>query len=319
MSPSAESPPIRAMRARAPADAPLRSPIVAPLAVAVAIATLVPIALVVAQDGGSAGGPDGDAAERRRATIQRELATLGRHPWAGEYYEGDGLGANISLALAPSGGVAVTWTGCLGLYGANQGRVIERDGTLRFAYEAPNADGFPGFPEAVLPVRWGERRYLVPERKLVDFVNAIHRGFEPRDRIHGMFLLAEGDEAKPVQGLPALPPRHLAMIRSRSLEARVTAVERRETRKDAYGCTTVYRLTLDRGSRDGLAPGLELSPQGERTGIDTVVVERVAEASATGRFAPLWDDCAQPKKAPGIGWRFATGAYDPARTQTRMR
>lgn len=290
-----------------------RWPVAAVLAVALIACALVPLSIVAAQNGDdeAAIDRDGKAAEQQQAAIRRELATLGTHPWAAEYYEGDGLGANISLALAPSNGVAATWHGCLGLYGANRGKVVERGGELRFEFDAPNQSGFAGFPEAVRPVRWGTRRYLIPEADMIDFVNAIHRGFEPRDRMHGMFLLARGDEAKPVHGLPSLPPRYLGMIRSRPLEARVSSVDSVETRKDDYGCTNIYRLTLDRGDRDGLAPGLELSVRAPRAGAGTVEIVSVADATASGKFVSLFDDCDRPKTVPAVGWRFSTGAYDP--------
>jgi hypothetical protein len=41
--------------------------------------------------------------------------------FAGNYYNGDGLGVNISLTLAPDGSYAATWHGCLGLYGEGSG------------------------------------------------------------------------------------------------------------------------------------------------------------------------------------------------------
>jgi hypothetical protein len=38
-----------------------------------------------------------------RKKVQAEIETLRTHEWAGEYYEGDGLGENVSLVLAPKG------------------------------------------------------------------------------------------------------------------------------------------------------------------------------------------------------------------------
>lgn len=263
--------------------------------------------------------PDGDAAERRRAEIRKELAQLGPHPWAGEYYEGDGLGANIALSLSPHAGMAATWNGCLGLYGANRGRVEARDGTLRFVYDVPNTPGFGGFPDAVHTVRWGERRYLIPDAKLIAFVNAVHRGFEPRRDMHGMFLLAEGDEKKPASGLPTLPSRFLALLRRQPLEAQVRSVDHVESKRDSMpslGCNHVYRLTLDRGANDRLAPGMELVGVGAtRSGITATVLE-VAPDSATVKVVGMFEPCGKPKTVPVVGWRFTTGAYDPAKAAT---
>jgi hypothetical protein len=45
----------------------------------------------------------------QRAAIDRENSTTPSVAWAGDYYSGDGLGANVSLSLAPHAGVAATW------------------------------------------------------------------------------------------------------------------------------------------------------------------------------------------------------------------
>src|SRR5262245_17678882 len=47
--------------------------------------------------------------EQRYARIEDELASLGAHDWAGTYYQGDGLGCNVVLRLAPTGGATYTW------------------------------------------------------------------------------------------------------------------------------------------------------------------------------------------------------------------
>src|ERR1051325_7519917 len=57
-----------------------------------------------------------DEAERRLARIKAEIARLRDHEWAGEYYWGDGLGANVSLVVSPKSGFVFTWNGCMGLY-----------------------------------------------------------------------------------------------------------------------------------------------------------------------------------------------------------
>src|SRR4051812_843941 len=63
--------------------------------------------------------------ESLRKQIEVELETLDRatlnqghwaKEWAGEYCCGDGLGMNVTIAIAPKTGVVYTWYGCLGLY-----------------------------------------------------------------------------------------------------------------------------------------------------------------------------------------------------------
>lgn len=60
----------------------------------------------------------------RRTKIEAEIARLGSgHAWAGQYYEGDGLGSNTTVWVAPESGCLAVSGGCLGIYAANWGRV----------------------------------------------------------------------------------------------------------------------------------------------------------------------------------------------------
>ena len=255
--------------------------------------------------------------EQRRTRIQQEIATLKQHPWAGDYYEGDGLGANISISLAPDTGIAATWRGCMGLYGANRGKVVERDGTLRFEYEQPNAPGFGGFPDTLRPVRWGERRYMIRQDKMMGFVNAINHRLEPRERVHGMFLLAREDENKAVEGLPDLPPAYLALIRRAPMRVRVVSIDGVDKKKSDQDCSYTYRMTLDRGATDRFAPGIELKPVAQPRVWESATIETVASGTAIAKMVVWFDDCTHPKTVPTTGWVFTTGAYDGKRGVAR--
>ena len=143
--------------------------------------------------------------EEREARIDAELAELaGHHPWAGSYYQGDGTGVNVSLKLAPDGGFYFSWHGCLGEYDRNFGRIsIDEAGLIHLHCERPNVrKGFQGIDELLAPVRWGDRRYLLPPEKVVSFLAEEGGRWEPRDSIWGFDLLRLGDEQKAVAGTP---------------------------------------------------------------------------------------------------------------------
>ena len=113
--------------------------------------------------------------ELRVEAIRQELASLkSAHAWAGEYSFGDGLGVNLQLHLAPKTGFAITWHGCLGLYGANEGQVrLTPDGVVDLDFRWQNlSEGFGQFPRQLLPFRWGERHYLVDTAHVARFINA---------------------------------------------------------------------------------------------------------------------------------------------------
>jgi hypothetical protein len=252
------------------------------------------------------------AVEARAERARAEIATLRDHAWAGEYYEGDGLGANIRLVVAPRTGVAATWHGCLGLYASGEGGVIEHpDGHLTFDFGPRHADELE-FARDVLPVRWGSRRYLVSTDELVRFASEINLGFEPRPFMQGTFALVEGDEHRGVSGLPDLPPAALAVIRTQPLAVKVAAVEALPA--DEAGrrefCRSRYRLTLDHGSDAGLVPGQRLRLAAEK-GFETVDLDSVEPTRSFATFEVLDFECDGHEIAPERGWTFDTGAYDP--------
>lgn len=255
-------------------------------------------------------GKPPQAVSERREAIASELQQLQGHAWAAEYYEGDGMGANISMSLAPQSGVTATLTGCTGLYGSNEGRIQEQpDGRLRFRFNRANARGFGGFPADVMPVRWGARRYLIPDSRMREFVNAINLGHEPRTRPHGRFLLARGDEAKPVTGMPGLPDRILQTIRHTPLDVGVLNVEPRPDKRVDGFCENRYRVTVDHGNADGLVPGVELRVKTPVNDFADLRIDAATASQATGEITFYESDCKRPENVPDRQWTFTTGAY----------
>ena len=154
---------------------------------------------------------------------------------------------------------------------------------------------------------------------MFDFVNAINRGYEPRSGVHGMFLLARGDEAKPVDGLPALPDRYLSAIRSQSLDAGVTSIESLPDYRSEGYCEKRYRLTLDHGAADGLVPGVELKVKTPANEYADLKISSAEAGNAVGEIAIYERDCKRPKSVPDRRWTFTTGHYDPAAANAQIR
>ena len=93
-------------------------------------------------------------AKALRAVIEQEIKTLRKPAWAGQYYFGDGLGANVSLWLAPKAGFLYQWHGCLGLYDRNYGAIAEgQDGTIRLHFELEGSRIDAEYDGALLRVR----------------------------------------------------------------------------------------------------------------------------------------------------------------------
>ena len=249
------------------------------------------------------------AVVQRRERVLAELAKQPSEEWAGEYYEGDGLGENVTLYVAPASGVAATWFGCMGLYGANEGE-LERteDRKLSFKFNRPNDESrFGMFPASVRMVKWGQRRYLIPDDRLIDFVNAINHGMEPSSIGYSMFLLAREDRGKAISGLPDLPDAMLAQIRSTPLLVRVSSVEEGTEHSAIGGPVCSFLLRLEAPAPSELAVGLELSTTAE----DVYETARIVERSGRQVTAKMtyYDACAEVKNKPKRGWVLTTGAY----------
>jgi hypothetical protein len=135
---------------------------------------------------------------------------------SGSYYYGDGLGINCSLVVKSEGRFSFIWRGCLGVYGKNEGiaRVVKDH--LILTPEQPNdATGFGGTPTDFIPVRWGDRLYLVPKDAGKGFCSLVNEGLEPRSMPHGNFYLRRGDEGKEVTGLPNVPKEWESLLQKK--------------------------------------------------------------------------------------------------------
>lgn len=248
------------------------------------------------------------AVDAQRAVIEKENAeTKPRVAWAGDYYFGDGLGANVSLSLAPRSGVAATWQACVGTAMTNKGAVIpQADGSLLLKYEQPNDEKSIGFADHVVPVPWGDRMYMISKKELPEFASAVNLGDEPRKYAQGSFLMRKGDEQRKVYGMPVLPLAQRSMIREVPLEVGVVSAKRvHDSQVDQYGCR--YRLELDHGANDGLGVGTDLRMTGVRHS-DRVTLEQVTPTRAVGAITLYGNECTSDHR-PSTKTRFTTGAY----------
>jgi hypothetical protein len=190
--------------------------------------------------------------------IQAEISTLEDHPWAGLYYQGDGLGTNLTLAVAPKAGFAYTWRGCMGLYGQNYGEIIEEDGQLTFSFALENEEDVTGgIPEKFLPVSWGERLYLIPPNEMIEFCNEMNSRREPRDEAFGFYFLRDKDWEKEVQGQPKIPEQFKPYLLKKPVTAVLTSIIKTETDLKKYYDKRVT-VKINKGKKDGLLTGMKL-------------------------------------------------------------
>lgn len=240
-------------------------------------------------------------AERLRTKINNEIRSLKSHPWAGEYYEGNGLGVGKRLVLAPASGYVFEWHGCLGLYDRNYGTIVVTNDILHLSFTFTNVqEGFQGMDSAFIPIEWGDRRYLIPTNDIVEFCNSVNLGWEPRTGIHGFHFLRKGDERKLVGGLPKVPSGFENYFLKKPVTAKIIAVKHSSMRPSiASGEFRDTFVTLNAGAKQGLLPGMKLCATGLRT--ESLVLTKIEEDQSEGRITQMEED-----PAPESGWVFST-------------
>jgi hypothetical protein len=225
--------------------------------------------------------------QRRDARLQREIDSGKAPAWAGKYYRGDGLGVNVSVSLAPKGGFTFTWTGCLGRYDANYGRISARGDRVTLDFELPNSrESGPGIAPSFVPVRWGERMYLVAVGQAKEFANAVNSGREPCRQFCSEFLLRAGDELIDAAGRPALPPEWRPYLLDRPIVAAFLQTLEMTVKPDAHSTPDFpyswrrTRIQIAAGREQGVWDGMtffDAAP--DSNGIEYTVVQVGANVS----------------------------------------
>lgn len=251
--------------------------------------------------------------EALRSKIEKEVTSLGPEHWAGRYYEGDGTGVNVVLDIAPAAGFAFEWHGCFGLYDRNFGRIQEKDGEIHLKFELENErKGFHGISPSFLPVKWGERRYLIAPDEIIEFCNCVNSGYEPRMRAHGLFLLNVDDVKKKVEELPALPENYQPYLLKRPINAEVSSigtVTHRPGYLDSTQSDTV--LVLNVGKKHGVMPQMEFHVYDPGFVIDSATVVDVTEETCKAVISQPDDELAvNPALVPKTGWKLSTRMKD---------
>ena len=243
-------------------------------------------------------------ADSLRSRISTELEGLPKHAWAGSYYQGDGLGENVSLILAPKHGYLFEWHGCMGLYDRNYGNVTVNQASLKLSFTYPNVrQGFQGIADEFLSISWGDRQYLIPKNDVIGFCNDVNSGDEPRQRPHGRFLLRDGDESIAVTGIPKLPAKYNAYLLKHPIEAQVVEIGAKTTRPSVCEWNFIdTEIVLNVGTNAGILPGMELHVVEPDDVVQTIEIKTVAKSQCTGVMTQMDDEDEQIQ----VGWKLST-------------
>ena len=243
---------------------------------------------------------------------QVPLYDVGRLP--GSYYHGDGLGSNNHLRLHSGNTFDYRLTGCLGEYGKTSGYWrLEGDVLILEPNDPVEVGAGHEMETRYIPVPWGERMYLVEENSVPAFADDSRDGdLHSLDDIHGFDYIQidpETFEPQPASGIPVFPERFRIFY-----EKGAVSMEVIESMPDGT-------VILDKGSKDGLRPGLVLANKSGWLGGEIDILE-LTQTTAIGR--PIYYSNSDTKVklgdefTTGGGWRrpCGTGAKRYATLQT---
>jgi hypothetical protein len=236
--------------------------------------------------------------QKRESAIQNEIDELKSHPWAGRYLYG-GPFSSFQLTIAPESGFAFSSSGCVGIYGLNYGTVQATDGMLKLVPQEKNRSGDPwGISTELLPVSWGERHYLIPATQILEFINAINAGFEPRTRENasGWFFLKWGDEYKPATGRPKLPPEYADYLLENPIQAKITSHQETRVEGNAVRSTVI----IDVGKAQGVRVGMQFYFQNSLRYYPPAVITVVNDSNSVAELVQIVGEMEQLSPRPGL-------------------
>lgn len=238
--------------------------------------------------------------QNRERRIDAELAALDRtaladgdwaKEWAGTYYTGDGLGMNVTIKIAPKAGITFTWHGCMGLYDANHGDIagaFEGGISVRLAIDV-KASTFAYMSEKLYFVRWGARRYLVPESRMLELVNNYNDGGFARDGMYSIPLRFDGQVTRQrcpePPGRPQLPPQYAKLIIEKPLRITISKVTPHPNREVTDGVeVTDCTVEIVGGQDQGVFVGMEIPFERHLT-FGKIRIDRVDAAISHGTLS----------------------------------
>ena len=231
----------------------------------------------------------------RQSVVQNEIDELESHSWAGRYLYGSFV-SHFQLTIAPESGFAFSSGGCVGTYGLNYGTVQATGGTLTLVPQENNQRDPWGISTELLPIQWGERHYLIPTTRILEFINAINAGFEPRKTVSGIFFLKWGDEFRPVVGKPKLPAEYADYLLENPIRAKISS--HLETRVEGNNVRST--VVLDVGKAQGAKVGMQFFFQNSLRYYPPAVITVVNDSNSVAELIQYVGGPEQLTPRPGL-------------------
>jgi len=194
----------------------------------------------------------------------------------------------------------------------SRGRCLVVDGVLRLVPEGPfSSDLRELMKNDFVPVRWGGRRYWIPEKERVDFCSIVNQGDVPKYMRIGPFSLRDVDRRNPPEGRPEVPREWASFLLPTSVTGTITELLENKV------------AIIDVGAKDGLKAGMVFvreknAPFSWMTPIKVLFTEidRSFVRIGTPNAGPLPSSSASqrllpPTKPLGLGEKVSSRFSDP--------
>jgi hypothetical protein len=157
-----------------------------------------------------------------------------------------------------------------------------------------------------VPVAWGAWRFMIPVSDMVEFCNDVRE--DPGGAPYNGYLSNRAGEDPPSDPLPRVPARWLPYLTPPDVIAVVTAVSIEPL--DGRGWECRLSLTLDKGSFNGILPGMRLF--GDSPDFPKLKVRSTTESTAVV-IQHFYENTSTPYRKPAPGDTYTTKA--PPRTE----
>jgi hypothetical protein len=187
------------------------------------------------------------------------------------------------------------------------GQVKEEKGTLVLLSKSKERPLVRKHGNVWYAVNWGDRRYLLGTKDLLDFCNHVNSGEEPGIDRASAFFLHEDDLGKAVAGEPSLPDPWKRCLLEQPLSAEIVSVAPPSGADNAATARHEVTVTLNVGRKDGVFAGMKF--HGHEEPLHVFRVCDVSDATCTARSSPrlpIRDEKDEALPAPREGWKLST-------------
>lgn len=237
--------------------------------------------------------------ETKKKNISSLISASQNDKWSGVYSSLLFTTVSLTLYLSPDNEFAISYFNCSKPWTerVNFGKVIFENDVLKLIPElqadTQNAYKFRDEELTLVPVKWGEQSFLIPQNKLENFAYAANF-----DSALELFLEKTGNYNKSRKGLPDLPIEYRKFLTKKPIRARIIDSVRNE---EIY----LSEIILNVGKKDGVIPGMFFYSVFSKNTHIRISIDSVGEITSRASIAHVESEDSNNLKIKK-GWSFTS-------------